>query len=214
MNTQQTRIVDNYKSVLRRSLQGLPESRRNEIQRDIEEHIDQAVREAEPLDDAELRTLLERIGDPDDIAAGAAEEGRGTVKTVPILEIFALIFLLLGGILLPFVGWFAGLVLLWASKRWTFSDKVVGTLIVPGGLAVPFWLAFMLRYDDCPNCPGDPPTLGSGPFGTLVRRFFPTIHFGMGILRVLFLIIVLATLLATFYLSLRLRRRSATTDAG
>jgi hypothetical protein len=44
------------------------------------------------------------------------------------------ILLLIGGIVLPFVGWVVGVVLLWASSRWRISDKVLGTLVWPGGL--------------------------------------------------------------------------------
>jgi hypothetical protein len=52
----------------------------------------------------------------------------------------ALVLLLLGGILLPVVGWFIGVVLLWRSDRWTRLDKVIGTLVVPGGLLLPLWV--------------------------------------------------------------------------
>ncbi len=34
-----------------------------------------------------------------------------------------------------FVGWIVGLVLLLSSRAWTVRDKLIGTLIVPGGLA-------------------------------------------------------------------------------
>ena len=33
------------------------------------------------------------------------------------------------------VGWLVGLVLLWSSRLWTTRDKLIGTLIVPGGIA-------------------------------------------------------------------------------
>ncbi len=32
-------------------------------------------------------------------------------------------------------GWIAGVILLWSSRAWNTRDKVIGTLIVPGGLA-------------------------------------------------------------------------------
>jgi hypothetical protein len=37
-------------------------------------------------------------------------------------------------VLLPLV-WVVGVVLLWRSRAWTFPDKLIGTLVVPGGLA-------------------------------------------------------------------------------
>jgi hypothetical protein len=45
----------------------------------------------------------------------------------------AIILLLFGGFVL-LVGWFVGVVLLWTSEAWKIRDKIIGTLIVPGGL--------------------------------------------------------------------------------
>lgn len=50
------------------------------------------------------------------------------------LEILAILLLLVGG-LIAGIGWLAGLILLWTSPRWRVSDKLLGTLIWPGGLA-------------------------------------------------------------------------------
>jgi hypothetical protein len=47
------------------------------------------------------------------------------------------LFLLLGGIVIPVLGWFIGVVLLWMSPRWTAKDKLLGTLVWPGGLLAP-----------------------------------------------------------------------------
>ena len=33
------------------------------------------------------------------------------------------------------MGWLIGLILLWSSRLWTTRDKLIGTLIVPGGIA-------------------------------------------------------------------------------
>jgi hypothetical protein len=51
------------------------------------------------------------------------------------LEWITVFLLPLGGIVIPVLGWLVGVVLLWASKVWTFREKVLGTLLVPGGLA-------------------------------------------------------------------------------
>jgi hypothetical protein len=50
-------------------------------------------------------------------------------------EVGALILLPFGGLLVPVVGWFAGVVLLWVSDAWTTRDKVIGTLLPPGGVS-------------------------------------------------------------------------------
>jgi len=41
---------------------------------------------------------------------------------------------------LPLV-WVVGVVLLWRSRAWTLRDKLIGTLVVPGGLAYVIYVA-------------------------------------------------------------------------
>jgi hypothetical protein len=55
------------------------------------------------------------------------------------MEAAALVLLLLGGFVFG-VGWIVGLVLLWSSSVWTWWEKLLGTLIVPGGLALPLYV--------------------------------------------------------------------------
>jgi hypothetical protein len=43
-------------------------------------------------------------------------------------------------VLLPLV-WVVGVVLLWRSRAWTLRDKLIGTLVVPGGLAYVIYVA-------------------------------------------------------------------------
>ncbi len=50
------------------------------------------------------------------------------------MEVVAIVLLLIGGFLAG-IGWVAGVILLWLSPRWRVSDKLLGTLIWPGGLA-------------------------------------------------------------------------------
>ena len=53
------------------------------------------------------------------------------------MEVLAIVLLLFGGFLVG-IGWIVGVVLLWLSPRWRLSDKLLGTLIWPGGLAAAF----------------------------------------------------------------------------
>lgn len=48
------------------------------------------------------------------------------------LEIVAVLMLTVGS-LIPVLGWGVGVILLWSSGRWRPSEKLLGTLIVPGG---------------------------------------------------------------------------------
>jgi hypothetical protein len=46
----------------------------------------------------------------------------------------ALVMLLPGSLLVPFIGWLIGVVLVWMSDIWDTRDKWVATLLPPGGL--------------------------------------------------------------------------------
>jgi hypothetical protein len=95
-------------------------------------------------------------------------------------EVAALVLLPFGGVIVPVAGWFVGVFFLWASDTWTGREKLVGTLIVPGGLLLPLMLL----------TPGFP---GSG---------------GSGVRSIVLCSVLLAAPLATvLFLALRLRRR-------
>jgi hypothetical protein len=74
----------------------------------------------------------------------AAAEDADADATVPVpvqraprrraLDTGTVVLLLIGGLLIG-LGWIAGAALLWASPRWRTSDKLLGTLVWPGGLA-------------------------------------------------------------------------------
>lgn len=57
----------------------------------------------------------------------------GRMRRYDALTVF---LLLVGGVIVPVVGWVAGAVMLLVSRRWTLRDKLVGLLVWPGGLAV------------------------------------------------------------------------------
>ncbi|HXF36907.1 MAG TPA: hypothetical protein VNO17_06975 [Actinomycetota bacterium] len=138
MNAIRNRLVDGYLRRLDRALRDLPGDRRREIVEEIEEHIDQALAELEAPSEAEVRELIERMGDPEDIAAEArASLGLGPHRPGG-LEIAALILLAVGGLIVPFLGWVVGVILLWVSSSWTWREKLIGTLVIPGGLFAAF----------------------------------------------------------------------------
>jgi uncharacterized membrane protein len=66
-------LVDEYLAHVARATAGLPPERRDELIRDLREHID--TERAELTDDSEagVRAILERLGDPDMIAREAAD---------------------------------------------------------------------------------------------------------------------------------------------
>ena len=136
MDASADRLVDEYLDRLEFELADLPRARRRELVDEIAEHIAEA-RAGGAESEAEVRTLLDRLGDPAEIAAEA--RGREAGPTAPpaksggTLEVFALILLLVGGIIVPLLGWVAGVVLLWMSGVWTVRDKLIGTFLIPEG---------------------------------------------------------------------------------
>ena len=155
MSTDDDQLVEDYLRELHIAAQGLPADRRDELIEEITAHIAEARQsDGSPL---AVRNILDRLGDPADIIRAAADtppgspaspawsgapgSGAGHPAGQPgragALELAAVLFLLLGGIVIPVLGWFIGVVLLWMSPRWTSKDKLLGTLVWPGGLLAP-----------------------------------------------------------------------------
>lgn len=136
-------LVKRYLRQLRRAARRMPRRRRKELVDEIAEHL----RETVPVDaDAAVtRAALERLGPPGAIV-GAEVGARGPRPPSRTAERFAIVLLLLGGLIVPVVGWLAGVVLLWTSSVWTTRDKLIGTFIVPGGWSA-LYLGFVLTVE-------------------------------------------------------------------
>jgi uncharacterized membrane protein len=143
MSTSADKLVDDYLDRLEQELADFPAARRRELVQEISDHIAEARTGLADESEAEMRNLLDRLGDPADIAAearGAAAQPAASVvveRRSGALDVVALVLLLIGGVVLPVVGWLVGVVLLWISSAWTARQKLLGTLVVPGGLALP-----------------------------------------------------------------------------
>jgi hypothetical protein len=139
VTTKADKLLDDYLKRLNAELRGLSQARRRELVEEISEHITAARAEFDLEDEARIRTLLDQLGEPRDIAAEALER-EGVKPRGRWLDVLALILLPVGGIVLPVIGWVIGVVLLWMSETWTSREKLIGTLVVPGGLALPAFL--------------------------------------------------------------------------
>ena len=118
-------LVADYLKRLRRAARTMPRARRRELLDEITAHI----AEARAAGEVPLQRVLDDLGDPKDIAA------TGSVRRpLGVREIAAVVLLLIGGFIF-LVGWVVGLVLLWASPRWRWPDKLLGTLVWPFGYA-------------------------------------------------------------------------------
>jgi hypothetical protein len=186
--------IRQYLKELSQASRDLPRRRRRELLTEIEEHVREALMATPVENDAEMLTLLDRIGDPEEIAAAANPTPKGTRSTA--METWAIILLLIGGFLW-FVGWIAGVVLLWSSSLWTTRDKLIGTFVVPGGLASAVFVFFFAGAAGGQTCgrAGDSSTwtCTGGP-STLALIF---ILLGLAVL-------LLAPIATTIYLGRRL----------
>jgi hypothetical protein len=140
MDTATNPAVRRYLRDLEKALRDVPAARRREIVEEIRQHIEESASVSTEDGDLQLRTVLDQVGDPETIAE-EAREGFGIAKPkAGALEGIAIALLLVGGIIIPAVGWVIGAVFLWVSGAWTLRDKLIGTFVLPGGLAFPAFL--------------------------------------------------------------------------
>ena len=71
MNVHADPLVDDYLRRLDAAASALPAHRREELAAQIRDHLQEALRQAPAGDKAAVRTVLERLGTPEEIAAAA-----------------------------------------------------------------------------------------------------------------------------------------------
>jgi uncharacterized membrane protein len=192
------RLVYIYLKDLDTELRGLPDSQRREILEEVREHISEARAAHFSETATDIRTVLERLGDPAEIA-GEARNRFGVVNKpgTPVLEIATLVLMVI-----PFAGWVLSAVLLWLSNMWTRGDKVVGTIgalafIPVGAFTVLDSVSRLIDQSPVGSPVTDAPTPGEGE---------P--------LALWLIVVVLAVPIATaIYLGIRLRARRQTVAA-
>ena len=156
MTTEADALVLRYLQDLEGELRDLPANRRQELPDEVGEHIAAARAALAPETEAGVRTMLERLGDPADIAAEARErfgvQRPPARPATPWLEVIAVVLLVI-----PFAGWVVGVVLVWISRLWTTRDKLIGTL---GGMS---WL--LAGVGVVMTSAGGSRAVGSAPLG-------------------------------------------------
>lgn len=151
------RLRNDYLHRLEAATADLPLEVREDLLVEVRSHLDEAADRAQT--EADVRQALDRLGSPEAIAA-EARSGSITTTAPPIVarrtsrrgfDITALLVLVLGAAVLTvligwagtLLGWAIGLGMLWASRSWTTGEKLLGTLVWPGGLATPLLLFTM-----------------------------------------------------------------------
>ena len=136
-------LVSDYLGRLDSALAGLPEARREEILDEITNHIAEERSRLDDESDADLRNLLDRVGDPGEVAGAARDETvepqvqRPSRRIGPV-EVLALV-------LTPLF-WPAGVILLWLSPAWNLRDRLIGTLLPPGGYIFIFFFLPLILF--------------------------------------------------------------------
>lgn len=170
--TRHADLVTRYIDELNDALASLPRSRRNELVDDIADHIDVLLAEAAdrgPVTRDVVEAVLAEVGDPAEIALAAGGETAPPAQGMTRWDGATIGILLVGGLILPFVGWLIGVVMLWSSSAWRVKDKVIGTLFVPGGLLLPLLLVLVggitsTSIETCTsNANGSQHCTGGGP---------------------------------------------------
>lgn len=123
-------IINGYLARLEQALGDLPAPRRAELLGDVRSHIAEARAGLTAETDADLLNLLDRLGDPADLATEARDRlgAAPTPATLPIslLEIAAIVALVLV--------WPAGIALVWMSSAWSQRDKLLATVLFPAAI--------------------------------------------------------------------------------
>lgn len=156
-------LVDDYLRRLDGAAEGLPTGRRAELVTEIGEHIREALGASGAGDEATVRTVLDRLGAPEEIVAAAAADaapdgGPAQRLVAPAeaqprasparglggLEIAAIVTLVVGAVVVPVANVVAGLVLAWLSTVWTRAEKLIATA-VPSAVTLVAALALAAR---------------------------------------------------------------------
>ncbi|MGN6380473.1 MAG: HAAS signaling domain-containing protein [Gaiellales bacterium] len=199
-------LTEEWLDRLRAAARVLPASERAELVSDIESHLAESIPPG--ASEAEVRDALDRLGDPEEIVAEAAgppapAAGRGG------LEWSAIILLLVGGFLF-LVGWIVGVALLWSSKAWTVKDKLIGTFLLPGGLALSYGLVAFSALGATQVCTQvTPPTPAGSTQGALTTAQGQVCHGGVsGSVQLLLLAGLVASIVLPIMTAVYLARRA------
>ena len=199
-----------YLARLRTASRDLPSPRRDELVAEIEDHLAEVI----PPDatDAQALTELDRLGEPAEIVEAEQPEPAWPAPTpapAPVAvaepparrgaqEWVAIVLLLVGGFAWG-VGWFIGALMLWTSRAWTLRDKLIGTLVVPGGLAFTWLVLFAPWVISTPR-----------KCGSVDGHETCTGGFSIG--HTLFLVLLIACFIAPFFTATYLAIRAGRTE--
>ena len=142
MTEQAPQVVRSYLAQLDAALAGVPADLANDVRSGIEEELS-------GLDAATASVRIEELGDPVFIAAEVRDAVGPVPAPAPVLPrptlaasrgfaLAAALLVAIGGIVVPFVGWVVGIVMVWMSPTWLTWEKWVATLVGPAVIGLSF----------------------------------------------------------------------------
>ncbi len=192
-------LLEDYVSRIHHTLRDLPQERRDLIVEDIREHIRTARAAMESENEAQIRQLLDDLGDPEAIRS---EAGLPPFPELGWGDRWAPWLLLLGGFVFM-LGWLAGVALLWQSTVWKLRDKLMATLIWPGGLAA---VVYALGLGILAPAPAGITRCTGGPGGTM-HCTRPTVNHLLLVLAIIAMVLATAAPIVVNIRLIRIRNR-------
>jgi hypothetical protein len=126
MDTMKTdHLIDDYLRRLEHAAAHMQRARRMELVAEIRGHIETALREEQAAGEAAVRNVLDRLGPPEEIVEAAEPPTPPDGRRAGALEIVALLALIV-----PFIGWLVGTVLIFVSRAWSRRDKFIGAVLL------------------------------------------------------------------------------------
>jgi hypothetical protein len=114
------RLVDDYLRRLDAAASILPPDRRAELVSEIRDHLEEALRETQPSDEIAVRSVLDRLGAPEEIVSAAAEAspyGQVVVAVPAETNGLAIASLVLGVLWIWWIGSVLALVFGYRARR-------------------------------------------------------------------------------------------------
>jgi len=145
MIEQTSEVVTNYLNELNDALHDVEAAVRRDIVNGVREEL-------HGLEPREAQRRIADLGDPAFIASEASEGlplASAHASPVPSREgvgytVVATLLVALGGVIVPVLGWLAGLVMIWLSRQWWRWEKIVATLGPAAVVALVLALVFLL----------------------------------------------------------------------
>jgi len=202
------KLVNEYLGRLDSALAGVPKGRRDEILDEISNHIAEERSRLSDESDTDVLNILDRVGDPAEVAGAARDENGDARVPEPSRRIGAVEILAM--VLTPFI-WPAGVILLWISPAWKTRDKLIGTLVPPGGYLFLVFVLPILMFQGMSVCSGG--STDGGPYtqtctGMMALPMWEQIVIQVALIGSLLLLVVLPVLTA-IYLARQARKWSS-----